>query len=421
MSFLDQLQQSTGLLTEQVKNTQPFGSYTPTASDYVMGIPQNRFVGNQFQMPTLGLQPGQNIPVFGGTYTPSPFGSAYGMSPYQEIPAVGVMPTPRPGGRGPAEGEGPALGTGVDILDRLSYQDPRLRGILGGEYEGRNIGDTFSFSRDLPFGQAYDQYGRRRNIGATIPGAVQGLANFVTGGGIIGKTLKGLFGSDEDEVTPETLEAFRQLEQRGLDASRQGFRSDVAAPKADASTIGGTGGRRGGAGTAAGTGGTGAGPTGTGGQSRRGGDRGGRRGGGGGGGSSPSGGPAGCFVEGTAVQMADGSTKEITSIQIGEETKGGTVQAKMEFMPQNIYNYKDVLVSGSHWVIEDNQFIAVEDSKHGVLTDRIEPVYTFKTSDNRIWINDIEFGDFETGTDEDWEPHFEMVRQKLNKELNDKY
>jgi hypothetical protein len=119
--------------------------------------------------------------------------------------------------------------------------------------------------------------------------------------------------------------------------------------------------------------------------------------------------------------MADGSTKEITSIQIGEETKGGTVQAKMEFMPQNIYNYKDVLVSGSHWVIEDNQFIAVEDSKHGVLTDRIEPVYTFKTSDNRIWINDIEFGDFETGTDEDWEPHFEMVRQKLNKELNDKY
>ncbi len=143
--------------------------------------------------------------------------------------------------------------------------------------------------------------------------------------------------------------------------------------------------------------------------------------GGSGQGGQGGGGPAGCFVEGTAVQMADGSTKEITSIQIGEETKGGTVQAKMEFMPQNIYNYKDVLVSGSHWVIEDNQFIAVEDSKHGVLTDRIEPVYTFKTSDNRIWINDIEFGDFETGTDEDWEPHFEMVRQKLNKELrNDK-
>ena len=142
-------------------------------------------------------------------------------------------------------------------------------------------------------------------------------------------------------------------------------------------------------------------------------------GGGGGDKNRDRGGYGGCFVQGTAIQMADGTTKEITTIKVGEETKGGTVQAKMEFMPQNIYNYKDVLVSGSHWVIEDNQFIAVEDSKHGVLTDRIEPVYTFKTSDNRIWINDIEFGDFETGTDEDWEPHFEMVREKLNKELRD--
>jgi len=128
-------------------------------------------------------------------------------------------------------------------------------------------------------------------------------------------------------------------------------------------------------------------------------------------------GPSGCFVEGTPIQMTDGTTKEITTIKIGEKTKGGTVEAKMEFMPQNIYNYKDVLVSGSHWVIEDNQFVAVEDSKHGVLTDRVEPVYTFKTSNNRIWVNDIEFGDFETGSDADWEPHFEAVRQKLNEEL----
>ena len=118
--------------------------------------------------------------------------------------------------------------------------------------------------------------------------------------------------------------------------------------------------------------------------------------------------------------MADGTTKEITTIKVGEETRGGIVQAKMEFMPQNIYDYKGVLVSGSHWVIEDNQFVAVEDSKRGIRTDKIEPVHTFKTSDNRIWIKDIEFGDFETGSDAHWEPHFEMVRQKLNKELNEK-
>ena len=118
------------------------------------------------------------------------------------------------------------------------------------------------------------------------------------------------------------------------------------------------------------------------------------------------------------IQMLDGTEKEITTIKVGEETRGGTVQAKMEFEPQVIYNYMGVEVSGSHWVIEDNQFVAVEDSKRGIRTDKIEPVYTFKTSNNRIWIKDIEFGDFETGSDDDWEPHFEMVRQKLNKQLN---
>ena len=142
-----------------------------------------------------------------------------------------------------------------------------------------------------------------------------------------------------------------------------------------------------------------------------------KKGGGGNGGGNGNGGSGGCFIKGTMIQMLDGTEKEITTIKVGEETKGGIVQAKMEFMPQSIYNYKGVLVSGSHWVVEDNQLIAVENSKHGILTDRIEPVYTFKTSDNRIWINDIEFGDFETGTDEDWEPYFEKVRQDLNKKL----
>ena len=151
-----------------------------------------------------------------------------------------------------------------------------------------------------------------------------------------------------------------------------------------------------------------------------------RPGGGGGGGGGGPGGPGGsggggssCFVAGTPIEMADGTTKEITTVELGDNTKGGVVQMTMQGLPQTIYNYKDVFVSGSHWVIEDGNFVAVEDSKHGVLTDRIEPVYTLKTSDNRIWINDIEFGDFETGNDEDWEPHFEAVRQKLNRELED--
>ena len=47
----------------------------------------------------------------------------------------------------------------------------------------------------------------------------------------------------------------------------------------------------------------------------------------------------------------------------------------------------------------------------------IEPVYSMKTSNHRMWINGIEFGDFESGSDEDWEPYFEIVRKDLNKKL----
>ena len=148
---------------------------------------------------------------------------------------------------------------------------------------------------------------------------------------------------------------------------------------------------------------------------RRGGGEG-RRRGDGPGGRGPG---RGCFVKGTMIEMADGSKKEITSIDVGEETRGGTVLALMKFLPESIYNYKGVKVSGSHWVIEDNQFIEVENSKRAVATDTVETVYCFKTSKNRIWVNGVEFGDFETGSDEDWAPHFEFVKQKLNEQLRE--
>ena len=63
MTFLEQLQESAGLLSNDVASV---GNYMPQASDFVSGVPQNRFVGNQFQMPGLSLAPGQQIPVFGG-------------------------------------------------------------------------------------------------------------------------------------------------------------------------------------------------------------------------------------------------------------------------------------------------------------------------------------------------------------------
>tara|TARA_R100000458_G_C8276535_1_gene251894 strand:+ start:614 stop:2218 length:1605 start_codon:yes stop_codon:yes gene_type:complete len=137
------------------------------------------------------------------------------------------------------------------------------------------------------------------------------------------------------------------------------------------------------------------------------------KGGGGGGG--------GCFVEGTPIDMADGTTKEITGIRVGEETKGGRVIAKLEFEPTKIYNYQGVYVSGTHLVREGNEMVEVQNSKHGILTDRIEPVYCFETTNNRIWVQGIEFGDYLTGSQKDWEPYIEMMRKKVNAEIQDRH
>ena len=111
MSFLDQLQQSAGLLSNQVQSVNPFGDYSPTlASDYVSGVPQNRFVGNQFQMPSLGSgvvqQPTFATPNVGsnfGTYTPSPFISPSTSTVTTTQP--NIMPVV-PGDRGGVQGEG---------------------------------------------------------------------------------------------------------------------------------------------------------------------------------------------------------------------------------------------------------------------------------------------------------------------------
>ena len=124
-----------------------------------------------------------------------------------------------------------------------------------------------------------------------------------------------------------------------------------------------------------------------------------------------------CFIKGTMVKMADDTEKEISLIKLNDYTKGGRVEAIMQGLPQIIYDYKGVKVSGTHWVNEEGQFIEVENSKYGILTDQIERVYTLITSEHRIFINDIEFADYLQVSDKEWAPYYELVKDKLNKEI----
>jgi hypothetical protein len=102
-----------------------------------------------------------------------------------------------------------------------------------------------------------------------------------------------------------------------------------------------------------------------------------------------------CFDPSTPIQMADGSTKEIKNIQLGDDTKGGEVTGVFQFKATDeIHDYKGVTVAGSHYVKEDGKFIMVKDSPLSVKIDKIPVVYSLDTTGRRIFINDIEFADY---------------------------
>jgi len=119
-----------------------------------------------------------------------------------------------------------------------------------------------------------------------------------------------------------------------------------------------------------------------------------------GGSADPGGGIGGmgagmCFDPNTPIQMADGSEKKIKDIKLGDDTKGGEVTGVFQFKAADeIHNYKGVTVAGSHFVKEDGKFIMVKDSPLAVKIDRIPVVYSLDTSGRRIFINDIEFADY---------------------------
>jgi hypothetical protein len=102
-----------------------------------------------------------------------------------------------------------------------------------------------------------------------------------------------------------------------------------------------------------------------------------------------------CFDPDTLVQMADGSEKKIKDIKLGDNTKGGEVTGVFQFKASDeIHDYKGVTVAGSHYVKENDEFIMVKDSPLAIKIDKIPVVYSLDTSGRRIFINDIEFADY---------------------------
>ena len=104
----------------------------------------------------------------------------------------------------------------------------------------------------------------------------------------------------------------------------------------------------------------------------------------------------GCFLPDTLISMTDGSKKKIIDIELKDNVAiGGFVFATGKFLVNDIYDYKNIKVSGSHLVNENGNWLKVENSKLAKLISTEDTVvYTLGTKNRRILINDILFTDY---------------------------
>ena len=111
------------------------------------------------------------------------------------------------------------------------------------------------------------------------------------------------------------------------------------------------------------------------------------------GGNTGASGKSGCFIPETLIDMADGTTKAIADIRLGDITKGGKVLALHIYDGAPLYNYNGVHVSGTHYVIENSKAIMVKDTTAAIKVDDVYGLYTINTTERRIFSNGIEFAD----------------------------
>jgi len=109
---------------------------------------------------------------------------------------------------------------------------------------------------------------------------------------------------------------------------------------------------------------------------------------------------AACFGEHTKVLLANGKTKKITDIELGDETHGGIVTGLFKsIVDSDLYSVDGVVVTGDHPVKIYDSWFHAKDVGVPFLVHEPKMVYDLVTSDHRIWVvsdtTTIQFSDYE--------------------------
>jgi hypothetical protein len=106
-----------------------------------------------------------------------------------------------------------------------------------------------------------------------------------------------------------------------------------------------------------------------------------------------------CFSPNTFIKINGIHNCKISEVKLGDRIENSVVYGIMKTRaPDTIYQYNKVIVSGNHYVREDNKWLKVRDSKyskHINTPKNIDYLYSLWTDNHRIIIDNIEFADYE--------------------------
>ena len=130
--------------------------------------------------------------------------------------------------------------------------------------------------------------------------------------------------------------------------------------------------------------------------------------------------PLACFDKDTLLTMKNGDTQSIKNLKIGDELLyDGRITSIMKLSSQGVdmYTYKGVIVSGSHYVYEENKVIQVKQSKYSqYCRDYTEKeIYCINTESKQIHINGITFADYDDLSPQDCKVLQKWIKTRTTK------
>ena len=106
-----------------------------------------------------------------------------------------------------------------------------------------------------------------------------------------------------------------------------------------------------------------------------------------------------CFTGDTLVELQNGELKQISYIDVNDVLKNdnNVIGIVKSYAPEILYKYDNVIVTGSHLVLEDMKWVKIRDSvEKSKINNRnqYKYVYNLVTGNNMIEINGIKYRDY---------------------------